>query len=143
MSAVTAQEEATERVIRTFEALPKLASEDPILTRRGRFLTCDIEVGVGAVPLSISIVEGRVVAVRRGPFLLKAHPFSISAEPDVWLRFHQPMPAPGDHDLLALTKTGRARVSGDLVPFMGNLQYIKDLLALPRNLAKPQREAKH
>jgi hypothetical protein len=86
------------------------------------------------VPLSVAIVEGRVLTVRRGPFLLKPFTFAIRAEADVWQRFHEPYPAPGWHDLMALTKVGRARVEGNLVPLMGNLQYIKDLIALPRTL---------
>jgi hypothetical protein len=76
--------------------------------------------------------------VKRGPFLLKSHTFSIVADPETWARFHRPIPEPGDHDLLALTKAGRAHVSGDLVPFMGNLQFIKDVVALPRSLAKTE-----
>jgi hypothetical protein len=128
----------TERVVQSFESLPVLAAADADLVRRGRFLTCNFEIGVGSVPLSVSVVEGRVASVRRGPFPLKPHTFSIAAEADVWLRFHRPFPEPGDHDLLVLTKTGRARVSGELVPLMGNLQYVKDLLALPRNRAKTE-----
>ena len=44
------------------------------------------------------------------------------------------MPAPGFYDLLGMSKVGRARIEGNLVPLMGNLQYIKDLVALPRSL---------
>jgi hypothetical protein len=48
----------------------------------------------------------------------------------------QPMPRPGWHDLLALTKRGEAVLEGDLHPFMSNLQYFKDVLALPRQYAR-------
>jgi hypothetical protein len=44
-----------------------------------------------------------------------------------------PMPRPGWHDLLALTKRKEATLEGDLHPFMTHLQYFKDLLALPRH----------
>ena len=44
------------------------------------------------------------------------------------------MPAPGWHDLFALTKRGAASMEGDLRPLLQNLQYFKDLLALPRRL---------
>ena len=36
------------------------------------------------------------------------------------------------HDLLSLTKRNEAMLEGDIQPFMTNLQYFKDLLALPR-----------
>ncbi len=128
-------ETAAERVLAAFQQLPRLAAVDSDLIRRGRFLTCEFEIGVGSTSLGVAIVEGRVVSVTRGPFLLKPFTFSIRAEPDVWLRFLEPMPAPGFYDLLGMNKVGRARVAGNLVPLMGNLQYVKDLVALPRTLA--------
>ena len=138
MSPPASDEAVSERVVRAFEQLPNLAAANPDLARRGRFLTCDFEIVVGAVPLSVTVVEGCVRGVKRGPFLLKPHAFAIAAEPEVWTRFHEAIPAPGDHDLFALTKTGRAHVSGNLVPLMGNLQFVKDLLALPRRLHKTE-----
>ena len=132
--AIGAAYGATETVAAAFEALPRLAAADADLARRGRFLSCEMELGIGALPLAVTIAEGRVSAVRRGPFLLKPYVFAVRAEPEVWQRFLEPVPAPGFHDLMALTKVGRARVEGNLVPFMGNLQYVKDLLALPRSL---------
>ncbi|MEZ5855637.1 MAG: hypothetical protein R3D67_13170 [Hyphomicrobiaceae bacterium] len=123
---------ATLRIVERFEALPALAAADADLLRRGRFLTCDFEIGVGPIPLLVRMVEGKVASIARGPFLLKPWVFAIRAPAEVWEKFLEPMPAAGWHDLMALTKVGRARVEGNLVPFMGNLQVIKDLLALPR-----------
>ena len=100
----------SEKAIAAFEALPRLVAADTDLVRRGRFLTCDFELGVGSQPLLVSVASGRVPAVARGPFLLKPWLFAIRAEPDVWLRFLEPYPAAGFHDLMALTKVGRARV---------------------------------
>ncbi len=125
-------ENAAERILERFEALPRLAAADPDLARRGRFLSCDFEIGVGGTPLLVHIAEGRVATVARGPFLLKPWTFAVRAPADVWAKFLEPVPRPGWHDLMALTKVGRAEVQGNLVPFMGNLQFIKDLLALPR-----------
>jgi len=51
-------------------------------------------------------------------------------------QYWQPMPRPGWHDLLALTKRGEAVLEGDIHPFMTNLQYFKDVLALPRAYAQ-------
>jgi hypothetical protein len=136
MTQSSAQVDSVEdRVIAAFEDLPRLAAADRDLTRRGRFLTCEFEIGVGDVPLAVSVVEGQVVSVTRGPFLLKPFRFSIRAEPEDWLRFFEPMPAPGYYDLLGMNKVGRAHIAGDLVPLMGNLQYVKDLIALPRTLS--------
>ena len=44
------------------------------------------------------------------------------------------MPAPGYHDLCAMTKSGTARIEGDWLPLMTHLRYVKELLAAPRAL---------
>jgi hypothetical protein len=61
--------------------------------------------------------------------------FALRGTAGAWRGFWAPVPAPGDHDLLALAKRGRLRLEGDLQPFMANLLYFKDLLAAPRHLA--------
>jgi len=58
--------------------------------------------------------------------------FSYRATAAAWAEHWQPAPKPGWHDLLALTKRGEAVLEGDLHPFIANLQYFKDVLALPR-----------
>ena len=123
---------ATERLVQRFEALPGLVAADADLIRRGRFLTTEFQIGVGAVPLHVSIVNGEVRSVVRGPFLLKPWVFALRAEPADWQALLEPVPAPGVHDLLALSKTGRLRIEGNLAPFMANLQYVKDLVTKPR-----------
>lgn len=121
-----------EQVVSRYLTLPKLVDRDADLVRRGRFLTCDIEIGIGPVPLMVSIDRGRVVGVTRGPFLLRPWTFAIRAEATTWARLLAPVPEPGWHDLMALSKVGRARIEGNLQPFMANLQYVKDLLTAPR-----------
>lgn len=125
-----------EQIARLFEQLPSLVDRDADLVRRGRFLTCDFELGIGALPLLVSVVRGEITSVDRGPFLLRPWTFAIRMAPDDWLQFLMPTPAPGWHDLMALTKRGAARVEGNLHPFMANLQYVKDVLAAPRGLMK-------
>lgn len=124
-----------EAIARLFEQLPRLAADDADLIRRGRFLDCDFEIGVGTLPLMVSMRAGRVERVTRGPFLLKPTVFAIAAAPETWRLFLEALPKAGWHDIMALSKTGKARISGNLQPYMANLQVIKDVLALPRQLA--------
>ena len=131
-SQVPATDPATERILRMFEALPKLVAADADLVRRGRFLSTEFEIGVGKVPLHVTIASGEVRSVTRGPFLLRPWVFALRAEPATWEALLQPVPAPGVHDLLALAKTGLLRIEGNLQPFMANLQYVKDVVAKPR-----------
>lgn len=120
------------RAMVLFEALPRLVDGDPDLQRRGRFLDCEFTIGVGKTPLHVTVRSGKVVSVARGPFLLRPATFALEADGAAWLEFLAPMPRPGAHDIFALSKAGRLKISGNLVPLMGNLQYVKDVLAAPR-----------
>lgn len=123
---------AEERVIALFQALPRLVDADHDLVRRGRFLTCEFEIGVGATPLMVSVEKGRVTGVARGPFLLRSATFAVRASAETWEKLLKPVPDPQTHDLLALSKVGLARIEGNLQPFMANLQYVKDVVTAPR-----------
>jgi len=118
--------------IRTLERLPGLANADAQLVQRGRFLSTECLIEVGTVPFHLTIGAGRVVALERGPRPMTSWSFAIRASAQAWLRFWAPVPAPGWHDLFALTRHGEATVEGQILPLMQNLQYFKDLLALPR-----------
>ena len=131
-AAASATDTDTERAFELFAALPFLVAANAELVRRGRFLTCDFEIGIGDLPLSVSVAEGGIKSVTRGPFLLKPWVFAIRMPADAWLEFLAPVPKPGWHDIMALSKCGVARIEGNLQPFMANLQYIKDVLAAPR-----------
>ena len=125
-----------EAAIAVLLTLPKLAASEDDLVRRGRVLTLDCAVGTPALPVYLRIEEGRVTDAVRGPALMRSVRFSYRATGEAWAAFWQDVPAPGFHDLLALTKRGAATLEGDLQPFVANLQYFKDLLALPRGGAR-------
>ena len=125
---------SAERVVLLFERLPELIDADSDLVRRGRFLTTDFAIAVGTVPLLVRVEAGRVTSIARGPFLLRPWTFSITAAAETWLALLKPVPDPGTHDLMALSKTGLARIEGNLQPFMANLQAIKDIVTAPRAL---------
>ena len=118
------------------ERLPELVNGNEALVRRGRFLTVQFLVEVGDIAYLVSVMEGRIVRVERGPFLLRSWTFALRAPLEAWQRFREPVPLPGYHDLFAMTKQGQARIEGDLQPLMSNLLYIKDILAAPRRLAQ-------
>ncbi len=131
LATETAPDAATDRVVALFERLPALVNADADLVRRGRFLTTDFALVVGATPLLVRVESGRVTSVARGPFLLRPWTFSIAASADTWLKLLKRVPDPGTHDLMALSKTGLARIEGNLQPFMANLQVVKDIITAP------------
>ena len=123
---------------RRFERLPELVNGNPQLLRRGRFLNVDCLVELGSLSYYVTIEQGRITALERGPKLMRSWRFALRAGAAAWHRLWEPLPAPGDHDLLALMKRGELRVEGDLHPFMANLFYFKDALVAPRH-ARAQR----
>ncbi len=115
-----------------FAVLPGLLSADPDLLRRGRWLTVDCRVDIGREPFYLSISKGHLDALERGPKLMRSIAFTFRATDEAWTNYWKAIPDPGWHDLFALTKRGAASMDGDLRPLLQNLQYFKDLLALPR-----------
>lgn len=121
-------------IVRTFAEIPHLLAQDPALIFRGRFLDCDCQIGPTVQPFHASIRGGRIVDLTPAPVLMHSWRFSYRASSAAWAEYWKPMPKPGWHDLLALTKRREAVLEGDLHPFMTHLQYFKDVLALPRHL---------
>lgn len=114
--------------------IPVLMADEPSLARRGRFLTADFQLVIGRQVCFISVVEGQVTVIETKPQIMRPAAFRIAAEVPAWLQFWKAMPEPGWHDILAMMKRNNLTVDGDLRVFMGHLQYIKDLIALPRRI---------
>jgi hypothetical protein len=119
-----------------FAKIPAWLERDPALIARGRLLDCDCLLGPLHAPFHVAVRSGRIVELTPAPVLMRSWRFSYRATSIAWAQHWQPMPRPGWHDLLALTKRGEAVLEGDLHPFMANLQYFKDVLALPRQYAQ-------
>ena len=117
-----------------FARLPDLLAADADLRRRGRWLITDCRIDIGAEPFYLGIREGEFGTWERGPRLMRATSFSIRGTDETWRQHWRKVPEPGWHDLFALAKRGAASMEGDLRPLVQNLQYFKDLLALPRRL---------
>lgn len=128
-----------ERLAAAFEQLPRLLDDDPGLIRRGAYLDARFQVGIGAIPFDVVVVTGRIISLERGPFIMRSWSFAVRGTAEAWGRLWKPMPDPGWHDLFALTKRGCAMLEGDLQPLMANLQFMKDMLVLPRRIVREPR----
>ena len=117
------------------DRLPDLVNGDADLVRRGRYCSTTFLVEIGDTAWLVTVHEGRVTRVERGPFLMRAWSFAVRAPAEAWTKFWQPLPAPGYHDLFAMAKGGHARIEGDLLPLMANLRFVKDVLTAPRGKA--------
>ena len=112
--------------------LGELANADGALVRRGRFLEVTFLLEIGDSAYLIKIHRGRIEAIEPGPHVEPRYTFALGASAAAWARFWQAVPPPGAHDLMAMLKSGELRLQGDQQPFIANLRYFKELLALPR-----------
>jgi len=112
--------------------LPDLANANAALVRRGRFLEVTFLLEVGEATYLIRIHRGRLEAMQPGPHVQPRWTFALRASAAAWAAFWQAVPPPGAHDLIAMLKSGDLCLEGDQHPFMANLRYFKELLALPR-----------
>jgi hypothetical protein len=117
-----------------FARLPALISDDADLQRRGRWLNVECRIEIGAETFHLVLHDGALAAFDRGPRLMRSTAFTVRGTDEAWTQHWRKVPAPGWHDLFALTKRGVASFDGDLRPLLQNLQFFKDLLALPRRL---------
>ena len=112
----------------TIPDLKDKVNADDALVRRGRFLTTIFLLEVGATAWLVSIIEGRIVSVTQGPFVMPTWSFALRASADEWAQLWVADPAPGHHDLMALVKRRTLKVEGNLPVFMTNLRYFKEAL---------------
>jgi hypothetical protein len=118
-----------------FACLPALLAADDDLKRRGRWLDTECRIDVGSEPFFLSFRDGYLSSLDRGARLMRSSTFAFRATDEGWTQYWRPVPEPGWHDLFALTKRGAALMDGDLRPLLQNLQFFKDLLALPRRVS--------
>lgn len=112
--------------------LAALLKNQPSLSFRGRYVSLDLLLQVDDTHYLISFRDGLITNISLVERPLPQWTFAIRGSINGWDRFWQPMPEPGFHDLFALTKAGVFSIEGDLQPFMANLQFFKEVMALPR-----------
>jgi hypothetical protein len=118
------------------ETIKDRVNQDTGLVRRGRYVTLDFLVGVGAADYIFRIDQGRIESITpRTKAMVSGH-FAIRATNDVWTEFWKPIPRRDYHDLFSMFAAGRAQIDGDVTPFMQNIRYFKDVLAAPRPIVE-------
>lgn len=110
------------------ETLKDKVNGDAGLVRRGRYLSTTFLLEVGSSAWLISIYEGRIAAISKGPFVMPSSAFALRAPAEEWEKFWQRRPPPGSNDLMALIKRRVLKAEGDLHVFMANLRYFKEAL---------------
>src|SRR6201992_3175655 len=117
------------------EALKERVNGDAGLVRRGRYLTTTFLLQSGETSWLVSIFEGKIVSVTRGPFVMPSSSFALRASEAEWQKFFLARPPPGSNDLMALVRRKVLKAEGDLQVFMSHLRYFKEALAKLRPAA--------
>ena len=130
-ATLSADRAAADRLVQ----VPSIVNADPVLMRRGRFLTADVQVGIGTLAFLLPIREGRIERVEPATALMRPWTFCVRAAAADWLKHWQDPADAGWYDILGMKKLGAVAIEGDLKPFLQNLQYVKDVLASPRRSA--------
>ncbi len=117
------------------ERIPELVNDDFAIVRWGRTMNESFMVEVGDTQYLLTVREGRVESVARGPFVMRPWRFAVRARREAWEKFWEKRPAPGWHDLFALLRRGDVAFEGDQRMLVAYLMYLKLLLAAPRKLA--------
>lgn len=115
---------------RAMEAWPARIAAAADLPRWGRHLTAEVLLEIGAQAWLLSLHEGQVVTLKRGPFVMPRFHVALRIEAEGFARFLAPVPQPGWHDLLALRRQGALRIEGDTALFFAHLLWFKGALAL-------------
>ena len=114
------------------EAIPDRVNVDAHLVWRGRTLTAECLVQIGSTQFLLRIDAGNIRECQTQLPLLRPWDFAVRGSVQAWSALWQDPPSPGWHDLFALSKRGEMSFEGNLLPFLAHLQYMKDVLTLPR-----------
>lgn len=112
--------------------LSKCVNQDERLVWRGRHVDTTFLFQTSDDQYLITIHEGRIVSVRKGPFVQANWQFALRASHETWSSFWASLPRPGFHDLMAMIKFKHLKMEGDVYPIMSHLLYFKDVLASVR-----------
>ncbi len=101
---------------------------DAAIVRWGRGMNETFMVEVGETQYLVTVEDGYVSKVVKGPFVMRSWRFAIRAPKACWDRFWQKTPEPGWHDLFALLRRGDVAFEGDQRVLMAYMLYVKLLL---------------
>lgn len=117
-----------------FTAIPDLVNQHSRLQQQGRHVTTQFLVMSSEEQYLFAVHKGKM-SVTTGPLVMPEWQFTLRAQTQGWERFWAPNPEPGWHDLFAMIKFKTLVAEGDLHPFITNLFWFKEILAIPRSLS--------
>jgi len=123
-------------VARTVELILQQIAErvnanDP-LVHRGRYVNLTFQLGLGKEEYLVCVRDGRIHDIQPRTLATETGVFSVRSDLSHWEKFWLPVPPRDYQDLFSMLPKQFARIDGDVLPLMQNLQYFKDVLASGR-----------
>jgi hypothetical protein len=112
--------------------IPEQVNSDKYFIWRGRNLTAACLIQIGSIPFLLQFQGGRISELQKQPPIMSPWNFAVRGSVSAWDGLWRNPPPPGWHDIFALAKRGEMTIEGNFHPLMANLQYLKDVLILPR-----------
>ena len=119
-------------MLERFHEMQAALETRPHLHRLGALFSETVLIEVDGAEYYLTFDKGRIAAVTEGPSKKTPWRFALITDAAALEAFWQPLPPPGFHDIFAMAKIGRARISGDILALVKTLRFIKEVLALPR-----------
>ena len=102
------------------------------LLKRGKWVNLTFTFGIENTDYLIEIINGKVNSIKKRVLLTKSGVFRIHGESVSWEKHWLKNPPRDYHDIFAMLAKKIIILEGDLIPFIQNLQYFKDLIASNR-----------
>ncbi|AJE45835.1 hypothetical protein [Celeribacter indicus] len=105
------------------------------LARLGALFSETVLIEVGPAEYYLTFHRGRIEDIRTGPSRKIPWRFALRVDHAALMKFWEPVPEPGFHDIFGFVKTGRGRIEGDILVLVKNLRFFKEFMALGREVS--------
>ncbi|MFX0547199.1 hypothetical protein ACEWPL_016820 [Roseovarius sp. S1116L3] len=117
-----------------FRRLPALFSGNRPLRHRSRHANFVFLIGAGNAYFRFILCDS-CLRLDEATKPMQSWDMALRGDENVWADHWKTMPPADAADILGMQSYGRLVIEGNLLPLLQNLQVIKDILALPRQLA--------
>ncbi|WP_254694603.1 hypothetical protein [Alloyangia pacifica] len=104
------------------------------LQRLGALFSETVLLEVGDAEYYLMFHRGRIEEIRPGPSRKIPWRFALRVDRAALLKFWEPVPEAGFHDIFGFVKTGRGSIEGDILALVKNLRFFKEFMALGREV---------
>ena len=118
--------------MKIIENLKKHVNKDSQIISRGKWVNVKFVLNVDTSDFIIDIKNGRINSIQLRKVDTESGEFKISSSLNNWKKHWLKIPPRDYHDLFAMLSKKLIKIDGNIISFMQNLQYFKDLIASNR-----------